>query len=176
MSMMRAIVIATAALIVGSDVIAFAAGNGKVRQYNWVNGVSPNALSASTPLVTTSLAKGLKHNTLNINATIDVSYTPKSAPNSLEGFVKVNGFGYPDILPYVYTGATCTPLGDGTGSYAGCHLSHTWWLDLDVAEAAHPGAFIGQPIVVELGAYWDAAPPTGGNVTAGLTVELKKNK
>lgn len=37
----------------------------------------------------------------------------------------------------------------GPGEFA-CTVSGHWWLDLDTAEAENPGAFIGQPITVQL--------------------------
>jgi hypothetical protein len=36
-----------------------------------------------------------------------------------------------------------------------CSVTGHFWLDLDAAEAAHPGIFINQPLVVELGGFGD---------------------
>jgi hypothetical protein len=45
-------------------------------------------------------------------------------------------------------------LGDSrivqTGCQGFCSLSGTWWLDLDLAEQAHPGMFVNAPIDVTL--------------------------
>ena len=45
-------------------------------------------------------------------------------------------------------------LGDSrifqTGCQGFCNLSGTWWLDLDLAEQAHPGMFVNVPIDVTL--------------------------
>jgi len=39
---------------------------------------------------------------------------------------------------------------DGNGEYPVCGFSAVWWLDLDAAEAAHPGTVIDKPLVVTL--------------------------
>ena len=36
----------------------------------------------------------------------------------------------------------------------GCSISFQYWLDLDAAEAAHPGVFIKQPLVIEANIDW----------------------
>ena len=54
----------------------------------------------------------------------------------------------------------------------GCSGEAHWWLDLDAAEAAHPGAFVNQPLNVEL--LGDGSVPLG--VVANLSARLEKKK
>jgi hypothetical protein len=56
-----------------------------------------------------------------------------------------------------------------------CPLSGSWWLDIDTAEAASPGAFVGQPLTVELiGGGNTYAPPLASQADVSLTVLLVK--
>jgi hypothetical protein len=53
-------------------------------------------------------------------------------------------------------------------------LMGTWWLDLDVAEAANPGVFIGMPLSVELvGGEGFAAFQSHGKVTMSVRLQKK---
>jgi hypothetical protein len=67
------------------------------------------------------------------------------------------------------TSATITCPSDAT---FGCNATGTWWLDLDAAEAAHPGAFIGKPLAIELIAGTHNADGIG--VFADMSVRLEK--
>ena len=60
----------------------------------------------------------------------------------------------------------------GTPSNA-CPLSYEFWLDLDAAEAAHPGMFIKQPLVIEFQLGY-AAP--GGPVVGVATLRARLAK
>jgi hypothetical protein len=51
----------------------------------------------------------------------------------------VNGIG---MYPQAAVNVECT------NTSIACSLGGTWWLDLDAAEAANPGAFINQPLVI----------------------------
>jgi hypothetical protein len=57
-----------------------------------------------------------------------------------------------------------------TGEF-GCTASGHWWMDLDAAEAANPGSFIGQPLVLR----FYAAEETGTGA-AGLSVRAWMQK
>ena len=41
-----------------------------------------------------------------------------------------------------------------------CTLASQWWLDLDAAEAAHPGMFKGQPLVITVRIFSFSATST----------------
>jgi hypothetical protein len=56
------------------------------------------------------------------------------------------------------------------GSGLVCAMVGTWWLDLDAAEAANPGMFIGEPLLIELNA--GSSNPTVA--TASLRARLQK--
>jgi hypothetical protein len=53
-------------------------------------------------------------------------------PNPLASFMFLNDCGYTDTAPVA------------------CSVTGTYWLDIDAAEIANPGQFVGQPLVVEL--------------------------
>jgi hypothetical protein len=60
-----------------------------------------------------------------------------------------------------------------TGSSASCTVTGTWWLDIDAAEAANPGMFIGKALTVTL----TGAERTGqgdSGVGATLTARVQK--
>lgn len=53
--------------------------------------------------------------------------------------------------------ATHLQLADCPGTTNRCTATGQFWLDLDAAEAAHPGVFINQPLVIELWGFGDVA-------------------
>ena len=48
-----------------------------------------------------------------------------------------------------------------------CTTTGTWWLDLDTAEAAHPGMFIGKALTITL-----MGAETTGNGDSALSATL----
>jgi hypothetical protein len=101
-------------------------------------------------LLTATIEKGKKRRMLTINASLH--YNGLDA--TLLGIdVTVNGWGVePENRSVMYcTNGLCDTV---TGS---------WWLDLDAAEAEHPGLYINQPLLVRL---------IGGEITGGGTVAL----
>jgi hypothetical protein len=77
----------------------------------------------------------------------------------------VNGWG---VEPFARSVAYCTNgLCDST--------SGSWWLDLDAAEAAHPGVFIGQPLLIRLiGGEISSSIDSNGEWNAALSVQMLK--
>ena len=63
-------------------------------------------------------------------------------------------------------------LSDCPGTVNRCTATGLFWLDLDAAEAAHPGVFINQPLVIELWGFADM-PFTG---MASLRARLVKKQ
>lgn len=72
-------------------------------------------------------------------------------------------------------------VGNGTGMSVicpagqpfGCTGSSHWWLDLDAAEAAHPGTIINQPLNVEL---LGRGGSSAIGIFASLSARLEKKK
>ena len=59
------------------------------------------------------------------------------------------------------------------GQLIGCSGSAHWWLDLDAAEAAHPGEIINQPLNIELIGRGGTGPI---GIFASLSARLEKKK
>jgi len=56
-----------------------------------------------------------------------------------------------------------------------CSVAGVWWLDLDAAETANPGVFIGQPLTIELFGGTDTfAPPISGTGDVSMSARLQK--
>jgi hypothetical protein len=121
-----------------------------------------DGLTGNSTLLTASLAKGKKKSVVAVEAAMQVE--PGPTLPSLE--VEVNGV--PANGPVV--AADCK----NTGA-ARCPLAGSWWLDLDAAELANPGQFVGQPLTVELiGGTNTFAPPVTAMAQATMTVRLVK--
>ena len=102
-----------------------------------------------TQLISATIQKGKKKRVLELDLTlID---TGNSA-----GFIGVGPVinGLPLVMEPT---ATHLQLADCPGSTNRCTATGLFWLDLDAAEAAHPGVFINQPLVVELWGFGDVA-------------------
>lgn len=90
--------------------------------------------------------------------------------NGTDGFVigvvpTVNGIG---VEPFARSVAYCTDQLCDTAS-------GSWWLDIDAAEAAHPGMFVGQPLLVRLiGGEISASIDVNGLWNASLSVQMTK--
>lgn len=119
----------------------------------------PGALSFSTVL-NASILKAKKKQVLEVDGFLG-DYNGSSADECIR--VLVNGL---DILeaqtPAVGGNAwACHPC---SSTYF-CSLTGQWWLDLDAAELAHPGVFIGQPLDIQLQAF--------SNVSTKIAVSLR---
>ena len=111
--------------------------------------------AGTTKLVNATIDKGVAHHILVVEATIQqLGIVPPG--DSMTMYPDVNGLGMqPD--PSTPSAAQVYKMcfnpyfqPDGSGDYPVCLFSATWWLDLDVAEAAHPGTLIGKPLIVTL--------------------------
>jgi hypothetical protein len=92
------------------------------------------------------ITKGAKKRILQITATLSV--TDDAALPAI--------FVVPTVNTYIVTSTTqfsttCDPAGGNS-----CLVTAIFWLDLDAAEAAYPGVFVGQPLNISL---------AGGNTT-----------
>lgn len=115
-------------------------------------------------LLTASLEKGKKKTVLAIEASYtDAAYSPTAATARVLGLtVTVNGLGVQPnpVAPYTVNtdcGFTDTPP-------AACTVTGTWWLDIDAAETASPGLFVGQPLSIAL---------VGGDLSLGALVGVQ---
>ena len=74
-----------------------------------------------------------------------------------------------EITDDLGTGSSMSVNCASTATY-GCTGAGHWWLDLDAAEAASPGTFIGKPLVIQL--LGGGAGPLG--VSASMSARLEK--
>lgn len=94
------------------------------------------------------IATGLAGHVLMVAATFHAVNTSDCSPTDVQIFPpKVNGvLTNPDAFGLISASAHC----DG-----GCPgITGTYWLDLDAAEAANPGTFIGHPLRIKLLGQW----------------------
>jgi hypothetical protein len=111
-------------------------------------------------LLTATIVKGKKKKVLAIEASL---VTGSGAVGTLELAVEVNG------LPP--QGQTINETCDAGTQH--CTLVGTWWLDIDVAEAANPGQFVKQPIEVTLKGGVQAGGDSDIQATATLSVRME---
>lgn len=120
---------------------------------------------AVTSLLTATIAKGKKKYVLAVEATLSGGSSPVA--NSLMLRANANGV---EMEPHSPGGNEVTH----TCASALCTLTATWWLDLDAAEAAHPGVFINMPLSVTLeGGEFFASPQSDGKVTMSVRMQKK---
>jgi hypothetical protein len=116
---------------------------------------------AVTPL-TGTLAKGKSKTLLRIDASFSGT-TPVPTLASL--LVYVNGVLLQDGIAFGAYADQCLPTI--------CTLTGTFWLDIDAAEAANPGLFMNQPLVISLdGGNGQAAQ----SYSTSLSAQLLKKK
>lgn len=77
----------------------------------------------------------------------------------------VNGVAF--MIGWTDSSIDC-PGATGTTS---CPVTIMWWLDLDVAESAHPGQIIGKPLNVKLDALDTSG--VGVSVTTNMAARLE---
>ena len=132
--------------------------------FNAASGVVLND-GNNAPVVALSavLKQGRKKHVIAVEAAMQVATSVASLP-SLR--VQVNGFAA--------NGPTVT-IDCKLVNSVRCPLAGSWWLDLDAAEAAHPGVFIGKVLIVELLAGNETvSPPTNPPAEVTMTVRLVK--
>jgi hypothetical protein len=113
-------------------------------------------------LLTATIAKGKKKKVLAIEATLS---TDTGASGVLEIRPLVNDVAVEGGVVSV----ACQP------GLVHCSVSGSWWLDVDAAEAANPGVFVKQPLVVRLvGGYLAGGDPDiAATGTLSVRVESK---
>jgi len=117
---------------------------------------------SETTILAASIEKGKAGRVLDISSNIEVT---NGASDPISMLVFVNGFPVaPTNHNFGAWAGACTTLG--------CSVGGNWWLDLDAAEAAHSGVFIGQPLVVTVDTYQNG--PGGQSYTSTLAVKMIK--
>jgi hypothetical protein len=155
--------LATAALgsllALGSNALpGFAASTSPGKSSAFESGsVSPLGSGFPT-LLTATLAKGKKKKVLAIEASL---VTGSGAVGILELRANVNGVA----VEGGEVNQSCI------ASVPHCTLVATWWLDVDVAEAANPGMFVKQALAVEL----EGGVQAGGDsdIAASVTLSVR---
>jgi len=129
-------------------------------------------------LLTAQIKKGKRHTVIAFEAMAALFGDP-SLPLHVEINPDVNGVVATDCVPAsgecnlgINTAGrmTCPPLSTGTFT---CNAVGTWWFDVDAAESAHPGMFVGKPLNIVL----NGAESTGAGVSnfkATLTARVQK--
>lgn len=128
---------------------------GKKAVYVDQTGETVSTVSAAlTPALTATIEKGKKKTVLEIDLTItDIVRT--SMGMGVAPFV--NGFS-DVVLPHPGTNiqnfvlTTCD-----ASTWVKCTTNGHFWVDIDAAEAAHAGMFVGQPLVIEMQALADVS-------------------
>jgi hypothetical protein len=133
-----------------------------------------NVLTVYAPKLTGTIAKGKRNTVLAIEAAYtDGPYSPIYGVRALGLGVTVNGVA---VQPnpaaaeqhVIDCGLTDTPP-------ATCTVVGTFWFDIDAAELANPGVFVGQPLTVVMSAgHVGAGAPPANPMDATLTVRVQK--
>ena len=124
------------------------------------------ALSGATVVaVSVVLQKGKKKRVLEVEGRLDKASIDGEP---LVARVTVNGVRMEPPDPFFASLSARASQSCGSGLV--CSMVGTWWLDLDAAEAANPGTFIGEPLLIELNA--GSSNPTVA--TASLRARLQK--
>jgi hypothetical protein len=133
-----------------------------------------DALTVYAPKLTATIAKGKKKTVLAIEgAYTDGPYGPVYGVRALAIGVTVNGI---NVQPnpasaqqnVIDCGLVDTPP-------AGCTIVGTFWLDIDAAELANPGMFVGQPLTIVMSTgHIGAGPPPANPMDASLSVRVQK--
>jgi hypothetical protein len=133
-------------------------------------------LTTYTTQPVATIAKGRRNTVLAIEASYSdgASYPTPAGMRVLGMQVYVNGVG---VQPNPFgTYEFLTDCGFVDTDSNACSVTGTWWLDIDAAELANPGQFVGQPLTVSLMAGDLAAGPLVGIVPmdTSLTVRVTK--
>jgi hypothetical protein len=110
------------------------------------------------PVLTVTLPKGRPHYILVVQAMIKAfgnTCKPTCEDGKYDGYVSVNGvYAQPDDTGVSGNAIPSQLFSDDIPGQSFAPDSGTVWLDIDSAEAAHPGAFVGNALTVTLG-LWD---------------------
>jgi hypothetical protein len=133
-----------------------------------------NVLTVYLPKLTATIEKGKKRTVLAIEAGYtDGPYAPIYGVRSLGLGVTVNGVAIQPNPASAQQNVIDCGLTDTAP--AACTIVGTFWLDIDAAEAANPGVFVGQPLSIVMSAgHVGGGPPPANPMDATLTVRVQK--
>jgi hypothetical protein len=111
--------------------------------------------SPPASVLTATISKGVKKHVLEIDVSAVLTGGPVEV-GALTLAPTVNGLS---IAEPTDGGTTVSAITICVYGPEGCSLSLQYWVDLDAAEAANPGMFIKQPLVIDVKAGWGILPP-----------------
>ena len=133
----------------------------------------PASVGTAT-LLSGQIKKGKRRTVIAFEMTAGLFGHP-TLPLYVEIWPAVNGYTCADLNltncnlgPVTFARAYCPP----TSSLFTCNVTGTAWFDLDAAELAHPGAFVNQPLTIELRGHENTG--IGTVVKASLTARVVK--
>jgi hypothetical protein len=118
-------------------------------------------------IITATIKKGKPHHVLMVQAMMlfEGYLPPVTGPAVISARPTVNGV---TIEPSGHTGVTHFSMGQQCPlNVTFCTITGIFWLDLDAAEDAHKGLFLGQPLDIILSA---GACNSGGGVISHATM------
>jgi len=125
-------------------------------------------------IVTATIAKGKKKRVLEVDLLVVLTGGPEGA-GILSLAPRVNGLA---VMEPTNAGTTKTATDACLEGPLACTVSAQYWLDLDAAEAAHPGVFSKQPLVIDGQVGWGGVggppiPPVAGDVSLRARLQKK---
>jgi len=171
---LAAVTVLALALSLSSAGVASAATTSPGKNSAFVS--SSGVMTSLSTKATATILKGKKRTVLAIEASYSdgASYPTAALIRVLGMTVSVNGvLAQPNpSAPYQYI----TDCGFVDTPPVACSVTGTFWLDIDAAELANPGMFVGQPLVVDFRAG-DLTNGAGVGVMpmdASLSVRVQK--
>jgi hypothetical protein len=168
---MRSLVTGVAALaaIVGVELpLALADGSASPGDTSvFVSKADINLDCTQAAIITATIKKGKPHHVLMVQAMMlfEGYLPPVTGPAVISARPTVNGV---TIEPSGHTGVTHFSMGQQCPlNVTFCTITGIFWLDLDAAEDAHKGLFLGQPLDIILSA---GACNSGGGVISHATM------
>ena len=115
----------------------------------------PTGLFFGTPILSGQLLKGKKKTVIAITVTWS-NFNPSSSANAVTGVLPRVNFTYAEPKQ----GSTGWPSTQTCPPLSFCSSTALFFFDVDAAELASPGTFVGQPLTVDLWAVQDGSPTT----------------
>jgi hypothetical protein len=163
---MKILCLAAIATTLLSPVAAYAAPVTTSPGKNAVHSAESNVLNGSGDIVTLTgtIEKGKKKTVLEIEASVSVAGS--ASLNAVYVSATINGY-FP-ANPYFST----THCNSANAQL--CTITQTFWLDIDAAEAANVGAYVGQPLNIIVAGGNQAFAGAGLNYNASFTARVVK--
>jgi hypothetical protein len=121
-----------------------------------------------TPLLTGTIAKGLPKRILMVHGLL----TSIGAGENAYIKPRCNGVDFEPTDDF--GNGSASSVNCPADATLACSASGSWWLDLDAAEAAHPGVFIGKPLVIELLGFTNLYNGIPGPLVANMSAQLDR--